>query len=95
MTDYAQTDSIRMNFNADKGVYETNVLMKQGYYNYMYVTVDPNDPTRKPSFEFTEGNSTETENDYTILVYYRQLGGRVDQLVGIARMNSLASKQGN
>ena len=95
LTDYAQTDSIRMNFNAGKGLYETDVVLKQGYYNYMYVTVDRDDSTRRPSFEFTEGNSTETENDYTILVYYRSMGGRVDQLVGIAKMNSLNNKQGN
>ena len=84
-----------MNFNAGKGLYETDVVLKQGYYNYMYVTVDRDDSTRRPSFEFTEGNSTETENDYTILVYYRSMGGRVDQLVGIAKMNSLNNKQGN
>jgi Domain of unknown function (DUF5103) len=95
LTDYAQTDSIRMNFNVEKGIYETAVLLKQGYYNYMYITVDRNDPTHKPSFEFTEGNSMETENDYMILVYYRQLGGRADQLVGIAKMNTLNGKPSN
>ena len=95
LTDYALTDSIKMKFNADKGMYETAVLLKQGYYNYMYITVDKNDSTHKPSFEFTEGNAMETENDYTILVYYRPIGGRADQLVALARLNSLNGKPAN
>jgi hypothetical protein len=89
MTDYAQTDITKMNFNAEKGVYETSIFLKQGYYNYEYVTVDKSDPKRIPSFEFTEGNSLETENVYTILVYYRQIGDRADKLVGMAKLNTM------
>lgn len=84
-------DSTRMSFNPDKGRYERDLFMKQGYYYYSYVTVNKNDPDLKPSFAFTEGNHLETENDYTILVYYRALGARSDELVGIARINSLTT----
>jgi hypothetical protein len=90
LTDYWLNDSTKMNFNADRGMYETTAFLKQGYYNYMYVTVNKNDPAKTPSFEFTEGNNMETENDYSILVYYRQLGGRADQLVGMASLNTLS-----
>ncbi len=38
--------------------------------------------------DLTENNSWETENNYLVLVYYRDLGGRYDQLVGISRLNS-------
>ncbi len=89
LTDYSLNDSTRMNFNADKGVYEVTAFLKQGYYNYMYVTVNRNDPSRTPSFEFTEGNNLEAENDYTIYVYYRRLGDRADQLVGMASLNTM------
>ncbi|MBS1660975.1 MAG: DUF5103 domain-containing protein [Bacteroidetes bacterium] len=82
-------DSTRMTFNPDKGRYERDFFLKQGYYYYSYVTVNKNDPDQKPSFTFTEGNHVETENDYMILVYYRALGARADELVGIARINSL------
>jgi hypothetical protein len=85
-------DSTRMLFNTDKGLYEAAFLMKQGYYSYSYVTVDRADPDRKASFELTEGNHQETENDYMILVYYRALGARADELVGISRFNSLNGK---
>ncbi|MBS1597962.1 MAG: DUF5103 domain-containing protein [Bacteroidetes bacterium] len=88
-TDYNYDDFSKMNFNAEKGVYETTLFLKQGYYNYDYVTIDKSDSTRKPSFEFTEGNNYETENEYTILVYYRQLGDRADKLVGLAKLNTM------
>jgi len=82
-------DSTRLVFNAEKGRYERSFLLKQGFYNYAYVTVDRSDPARRPSFEFTEGNHIETENSYTILVYYRALGARADELVGVLSANSL------
>jgi len=68
---------------------ERSFFLKMGYYSYSYVTVDKNDPAMKPSFAQTEGNHVETENDYMILVYYRALGSRADELVGITRFNSL------
>jgi hypothetical protein len=89
LTDYEINDSTKMVFNAVKGMYEVSAFLKQGYYNYAYVTIDRNDPLRNISFEFTEGNNMETENDYSILVYYRPLSGRSDQLVAIERLNTL------
>jgi hypothetical protein len=85
-------DSTRMLFNTERGRYEGSCLLKQGYYSYSYVTIDRSDPDRKASFDFTEGNHQETENDYMILVYYRALGARADELVGISRFNSLNGK---
>ena len=92
ITDYKLNDSTKMKFNADRGVYEGSLFLKQGFYNYEYVTVDKNDPSKIPSFELTEGNHLETENDYTVLVYFRELGGRADQLVGMAKLNTLAGR---
>jgi Domain of unknown function (DUF5103) len=91
-TGFALNDSTKMVFNAEKGVYQSSLFLKQGYYNYSYVTIDRNDPNRAASFTFTEGNHLETENDYTILVYYRQLGGRADELVGITKLNTLITR---
>ncbi len=69
-------------------------MLKNGYYDYCYVTVNKDDKDRKASFEFTEGNSWETENVYTILVYYRPLAGRSDELIGLAQVSSLTGRQG-
>jgi hypothetical protein len=91
LNSYDLNDDAKMVYNADKGVYETTLVLKQGYYDYLYVTRD-RDPKRTISFEYTEGNLWETENDYMILVYYRALAGRYDQLIGLTRLNSLAGK---
>lgn len=82
-------DSTRMSWNADKGRYERSFFLKQGYYSYAYVTVDKSDAAMKPSFAQTEGNHIDTENNYLILVYFRPLGARADELVGISRFNSV------
>jgi hypothetical protein len=92
--DFKLNESSLMRFNPDKGGYEGSLFLKQGYYSYSYVTVDRSDPSKTPSFQYTEGNFLETENDYTILVYYRQLGGRSDELVGISTLNSLNGRPG-
>jgi len=81
-------DSTRMVFNNEKGAYELSFFMKQGYYSYAYVTIDHNDADRRASFDMTEGNHLETENQYIILVYYRAPAGRADELVGMSVFNS-------
>jgi hypothetical protein len=92
-TDYKFNDDTRMIFNEQKGIYEGSALLKMGFYNYAYVTLNKNDPSPATSFEFTEGNHLETENDYLILVYYRPLGGRADQLVGASELNTMNTGQ--
>lgn len=92
LTNYNLDDSAKMVFNTEKGVYERSLFLKMGYYDYCYATVDRNDKKRAASFDFTEGNYWESENNYTILVYYRQLGGRADELVGVTTINSLTGR---
>ncbi len=94
LTNNGMDDSARMTYNDEKGVYQTTLFLKQGYYYYCYVTVDRNDPHGRASFEFTEGNNMETENDYTILVYFRELGGRADKLVAVTKLNSTTGRPG-
>jgi hypothetical protein len=91
LNDYDLRDQVKMTYNADKGVYETSLFLKQGYFDYMYVTIDKRDPQRKANFDVTEGNLWETENEYSILVYYRELAGRADRLIAVSRVNSLST----
>ena len=93
-TNYGSDDSAYMRYNADKGVYETSLFLKQGYYDFTYVTKDRNTKNKQFSFEDTEGNYWESENEYTILVYFRPLGGRADELVGLVKINSLTGRPG-
>ncbi len=92
LSNYGDMDSAKMHYNEQEGMYETSLFLKQGYYDYSYITRDPNGTNS--SFALTEGNFWDTENNYTILVYYRPLGGRADELVGVSRLNSLAGRQG-
>ena len=79
-----------MVFNPDKGVYEATLFLKQGYYNYSYVSVDAKEKSaNRFSFDNTEGNYTNTENNYTVLVYYRAFGARADELIGYTQVNSM------
>lgn len=90
LTNYATDDASRMVFNPEKGVYEGKLFLKQGYYNYSYVSVNSKEKTpNRFSFASTEGNFNTTENNYTILIYYRAFGARADELIGYAQLNSL------
>ena len=76
-----------MEFNPEKGVYEKALYLKQGYYNYSYVTLT--DRKDAPAtYENTEGNYWGTENVYMILIYFRAFGGRSDELIGFTRLGS-------
>lgn len=92
LTNYGMDDKAKMVFNSTKGVYETDLLLKNGHYDYDYVTVDRQGGPA--SFDFTEGNLWDTENSYTILVYYRSINGRADELIGVAHVNSLTGRSG-
>jgi len=87
-TNYAADTSGLMNFNAEKGVYEKTMILKQGYYNYSYVTM-PKGRKTFPDFSQTEGNYYATENSYVVLVYFRPFGARADELISISTLNSV------
>jgi len=78
----------QMDYNADKKIFEKTLLLKQGYYYYTYVTEGINAKKNIIETADTEGNFSETENSYTILVYYRSLSDRVDQLVSAVTIDS-------
>jgi hypothetical protein len=90
LTNYEIAERNRMQFNKENGLYENKQFLKQGFYDYIYLLRDKK--TGKLDASVTEGNWWETENNYTILVYYRPLGGRADELVCISQVNSLANR---
>lgn len=91
-SEFKKKRQFKMTYNPAINSYVAKVMMKQGFYNYWYVT-NRNSfgelPTDTPfSLERTEGNFDETENDYLVLIYYRPVGGRYDQLIGHEVLNS-------
>lgn len=81
-------DTAKMDFDPTVGAYTKTLLLKQGYYSYTYMTKNINAPYTTASFEPTEGNYWEAENEYTVFYYYRSLSGRHDELIGFTKVNS-------
>jgi hypothetical protein len=76
-----------MVYNYEKSQYECTMLLKQGWYNYEYVFQREGESTIYPT-EF-EGSHYETENDYLIIVYYRNPRERFDRVLGTEIINTL------
>lgn len=78
LTNYEFTSDNKLRYNFEQKAYEGRLQLKQGYYNYQYVLVE----NGKPDFTYIEGNHSETENFYTVLVYYHDFSGGYDRLIG-------------
>jgi hypothetical protein len=85
LSEWRQKYDYRMVWNPNINAYVGRVLLKQGFYNYYYVT---DEGGGRVGYDKTEDSFEETENDYIALLYHRPLGGRYDRLVGWAILNS-------
>lgn len=74
----AQRDIYRMNYDHEEQCYKANIWLKQGYYEYQYLS--PNNEV--------EGDFYETENEYLILVYAKHPSERYTKLVGMTQISS-------
>ena len=74
-----------MRYNEKTDTYQNARLFKQGFYNYKYVMVNRDGSIEQGPIS---GNFWETENQYTVLVYYRAPGSRFDRLLGKGSANS-------
>ncbi|MFN5422471.1 MAG: DUF5103 domain-containing protein [bacterium] len=92
LSNYGKERSATLVFNPDLGVYETSMFLKQGYYDYQYVLRSKNNNAITYSSTFTENDTWETENAYLVLVYFRDLGGRYDQLIAVRQISSQFNK---
>ncbi len=82
---YALEDYNKMTYNAENGLMEATIKMKQGFYNYKYVVKNDEGEI---NLSKVSGNFHFTENNYLILVYYRDFGALYDGLIGIGTANS-------
>ncbi len=79
---YTLTDLTMMRFNRNTNTYEGDMVLKQGFYNYKYVFYTKNNNFKN---NIVSGNYSQTENLYTVLVYYRAIGGRFDKVIGVGK----------
>lgn len=78
------TNKYKMIYDTDKRAYRLSVLLKQGLYNYLYLVKEGD----KYSTAKVEGNYYQTENEYSVYVYYRPTGQRYDSLIGMQSIQS-------
>lgn len=78
-------DTYRMEYDQTAGEYHAAIYLKQGYYDYRFVQLsgeETSDGSPIAITDRTDGNFYQTENEYQVLVYYREPGSRYDRLVG-------------
>ncbi|MDR0427167.1 MAG: DUF5103 domain-containing protein [Dysgonamonadaceae bacterium] len=76
----------RMKYSATDKAYVKTALLKEGYYNYLYVT--KKEDAVRGNTTFIEGNYYQTENEYRVMVYARTPGMRYDRLIGVETLQS-------
>lgn len=76
----------KLRFDETKGRFHTDLFLKQGIYDYHYVTA--NTLLSKVNNNAIDGSYFETENNYQLLVYYRRPGARWEELVGYRQLNT-------
>jgi len=90
LSEYQLKPNLKMIWNPQINAYVGRTMLKQGFYNYHYVTEQKPEKgsTDRINYDELEGSFDETENDYLTLVYWRPIGGRYDRLVGALLLNS-------
>lgn len=83
---YALDDNNTLYYNSESNRYEAVLTLKQGFYNYKYVVIDAKGTLDEGRIS---GNFWQTENNYKVLVYYRDLGARYDKLIGLGEASSV------
>lgn len=84
LSDWQAKEKFKLKYDAVTRAYRGQILLKQGYYNYIYAFM----PTYGRVADETEieGSHWETTNEYAILVYHREIGIRYDRLIGLTQI---------
>lgn len=83
---YAMNEESKMDYNAEKGVFEKAIMIKQGFTNYQYVVADK--AGKIDQANAIDGNFFQTEDNYFALIYYKENNQRYDRIIGKAVASS-------
>ena len=83
---YSLSSDYKMDYNAEKGIFENALLIKQGFTSFQYTVAD--DKGNIDNENAIDGNFYQTENDYSLIVYYRENNDRYDRVIGKGNANS-------
>ena len=78
--DFNITNENKMQYDAKEKSYKLNIRLKQGFYNYTFATQQSDGSVNTHDIN---GSFYETENEYTVIVYYKPFGSFYERVVGI------------
>lgn len=81
---HVTSEENKLEYNPDNGRFETSILLKQGIYNYKFVSKDGEGNNYA---HLISGSYWPTENTYWVLAYYRPMGARCDELIAVGSAN--------
>lgn len=70
----------KMTYNASQKKYEVSILLKQGFYNYTFATLESDN---KVNLHEINGSFFQTENEYKVIVYQKAFGDNYYKAIGI------------
>lgn len=83
LTNWGAQPEAKMVYDQKKGMYQSTLFLKQGWYDYQYGLKTP----QGWDTESLEGSHFQTENEYEVFFYYREMGSRYDELIGYTILN--------
>jgi hypothetical protein len=87
LTNWLMDENSILTYDFEKKCYSRELFLKQGYYEYLYIF--KNQVTGEKDISYIEGSHWETENEYTIWVYYQGPGDLYDRLIAVQNLNSI------
>jgi hypothetical protein len=86
INDWMYNEKNKLEYNESAREYQGKLYLKQGYYEYMFSVV----PEGKTVGDVTliEGDHFQTDNIYSVFVYYRERVPEYDRLLGYSYFNS-------
>jgi len=86
LSEWQAKPEFKMKYNEETLQYRASILLKQGYYNYHFAVLE--DGKTELDLSQLEGTHSETINDYTIFIYYRDRSLDYDRLIGIRQFST-------
>ena len=86
LNDWCFNESNKMTYDYRLHGYTCSMVLKQGYYNFMFVTLDRQ--THEIMTDLTAGNHWETNNVYKLYFYFYNTLKGYDELIGYSVVNS-------
>lgn len=78
--DFTISEENKMKYNPSNKTYTAKILLKQGFYNYTFASIEKNIPLNTNKIN---GSFFETENQYTVIAYYKPFGSLYDRVIGV------------